>query len=55
MMFIWIVLVDLILKWTNTSGNCVYKDNRKEIDNLEIKNYLNWSFIKLKVQQVFCS
>lgn len=41
MMFIWIILLDLILKWTNANGSCVYKDDGKEIDNLEIKNYLD--------------
>lgn len=41
MMFIWIHLLDMILKCTNASGSCVYKDDKKEIDNLEIKNSLS--------------
>ena len=54
MMFIWIHLLDMILKCTNASCSCVYQDDKKEIDNLEIKNSLSWSFIKLKIQ-MFCN
>lgn len=53
MVFIWIILLDMILKWTNANGSCVYKDDGKEIDNLEIKNDLDCSFIKLKIQMFY--
>lgn len=51
MMFIWII--DKILKGIFANGNFVYKDD-KETDNLEIKNSLSCSFIKLKIQ-MFCN
>ena len=46
-------LLDKILKGIFARGNFVYKDD-KETDNLEIKNSLSCSFIKLKIQ-MFCN
>lgn len=47
-------LLDKILKGIFANGSFVYKDDKKETDNQEIKNSLSCSFIKLKIQ-MFCN
>ena len=53
MMFIWIIYL-IIFKGIFANGSFVYKDDKKETGNLEIKNSLSCSFIKLRIH-MFCN